>query len=589
MKRITSLTIIILFVFFCTGMMYAQQNKEDKKFQKTLEKYLDKLWEFYPTQATKEGYHEYDDELADLRERKIDSRYEEILEFSKKLIAEINSQKLSPEYKIDFEIVRSSLDLELLNHESLLPWNYNPLFYNEIILDSVKHLLSSDFAALEQRAENAKERLENLSDFIDQAKKNLETPPKLFTETAIQQFPGIIDFYKTDIHQLLENAPASIKADIQEELTDLIPVLIDYQSYLENELLPNSTGNFRLGEQAYLKLLRATLFNDIPLQQLLARADADYNNIRREMALVCLPFFKVMYPEINIEQLTAGRSNQANQNYIIKKVLEKIQSNHTSKEVYFSKVNSLVDEIKNFVSEKQLFVFPEVDLDIVPMPAENTSKTWINLISPGAYSSNGKYICQISPIPDDWTSEQENSFFEEYTDFLLYFWTVRNVYPGHCIPLYKSNQNATLLRKLYPSKPLIKGWPLMVEEMLVYSGLGNYDLRLRLNQLKMRLKAVIDFQLDINIHQGGMTKEKAIDYMTKGGLQSEVEAERKWKYIVLNPGEAVTTYVGLQEILDMEKIYKNSAGDSYSKKEFLNELLSYGAIPIRFLKKKFQN
>ncbi len=98
------------------------------------------------------------------------------------------------------------------------------------------------------------------------------------------------------------------------------------------------------------------------------------------------------------------------------------------------------------------------------------------------------------------------------------------------------------------------------------------------------LQIVIDFQLELNIHQGGMTKEQAVDLMTKGGFQSPVEAERKWNQIILNPGEAIYAYVGYQEILDMEKEYHKIKGDSFSQKEFLNELLKYGALPIRHLR-----
>jgi len=101
----------------------------------------------------------------------------------------------------------------------------------------------------------------------------------------------------------------------------------------------------------------------------------------------------------------------------------------------------------------------------------------------------------------------------------------------------------------------------------------DYDLRLRLNQLKYLLKAVINFQLDLNIHSGSMTKDDAILLMKIRGFQTQAEAERKWDSIILNPGEAVLAYVGHQEILDMEKAYKSLKGDSFSKKEFLEKQL----------------
>jgi len=83
-----------------------------------------------------------------------------------------------------------------------------------------------------------------------------------------------------------------------------------------------------------------------------------------------------------------------------------------------------------------------------------------------------------------------------------------------------------------------------------------------------------------------MTKEDAIAYMMKGGFQTEAEAERKWNRICLKPVDCAYTYIGFQEIFDMEKEYKKLKGDDFSQKEFLEKLLSYGALPIRHLKKK---
>lgn len=134
--------------------------------------------------------------------------------------------------------------------------------------------------------------------------------------------------------------------------------------------------------------------------------------------------------------------------------------------------------------------------------------------------------------------------------------------------------------------PLIKGWPVYAEEMLMKSGFGNYDLRLRLNQLKFYLRTVIDFLLEFNIHEGGMTKEQAIAYMIRGGFQTQAEAERKWDNICLKPVDIAFAYVGIQEILEMEKEYKKLKGENFSQTEFLKKLLSCSALPIRHLKNK---
>ena len=123
--------------------------------------------------------------------------------------------------------------------------------------------------------------------------------------------------------------------------------------------------------------------------------------------------------------------------------------------------------------------------------------------------------------------------------------------------------------------------------MFIYAGFNNFDLKQRLLELKIKLQAVIDFQVDVSFHEGNKTdKDRAIKLMTETGFQTQAEAERKWNLIVLHPGVASYAYIGYQEILDMEKNFKAAKGDQFNKKDFARKLLSYGALPFRFLKEK---
>jgi hypothetical protein len=586
MKRIIIPFVILLFVFLSTGLLLSEKNNDAEKFKKALDTYLDGRWKFYPTSATLAGYHKYDGQLENISRGSIEKRHEGLDEFNQEFVTKIDKFKLSPELQIDHEMVMDALDLELFKHENLVPWEYNPIFYNEIFANCVRSLLVKEFAPINTRAKNAADRLKGLPKLIKQAKENLKTPPQIFTETAIKQFPAIIDFYKIELPQLIEQAPEAHKSKLTANLAKVIPALTDYQNFLQNELLPKSTGNFRLGEQAHLRLARLTLQNDIPLQELNARADADYKNIRREMFIVCIPLYKIMDPKINLENPPPNLSDDQLWNTAITHVFEKIKANQITKEDYINKIKTSAEEIKEFIIQNELLELPEENLDIVPMPREFQGLTWTCLVSPGVYENSGDYSLQVTPIPEDWGEDQTESFFEENNNFLLYLWTVRKAYPGMFVPLLYTRKNPSLIRNLYPNMGLIKGWPVSLEEELIVKGFGNYDLRLRLNQLKFLLKAVMDFKLELNIHQGGMTKETAIAYMTRGGFQTEAEAERKWNSILLKPVESAYAYVGFQEILDMEKEYKNLKGDAFSRKEFRKKLLSYGALPLRHLKKK---
>jgi len=585
-KCVPIVLFVFVFVFLGLGFLLSQQGQEEAKFQKVMDAYLDAYWKFYPTAATMAGYHKYDDKLEDLGEKNIEKHHEELDVFSQDMVTKADKTRLGAEAQIDYDILRNALDLELMRHENLLPWQYNPIFYNEIFLNSLKGLLTKEFAPLDARMKAATERAKAIPGLVKQAKENLQTPPQVYTETAITQIPGILEFYKVDLPKLIEAAPAEMKSRFQAEWSKAVAALEDYQAFLQTQLLPKSTGNFRLGEQAHSRLMTLTSEFSIPAQELVARTNADYKNLRREMFLVCIPFYRVMYPEINLEQLTTQRGEEEVRDIVIQGVFDKIKVEHPTRENFLDQEKATVEALKSFFEQTKLIDLPDSALMIETMPLASRGLMQARLLGPGAYETGGTYTIELSPIPAGLTDDQAKGLLEEYNDFFMPFYTARQIYPGSFVPAFFTNKSGTLMRKLYPSGPLLRGWPAYVEQMLIYGGFGNYDLRQRLNQIKSQLKIVIDFQLELNIHQAGMTKEQAISYMTKRGFQTPAEAESKWNRILLNPCEAAYAYIGIQEIWDMEKDYKKAKGAAFSQKEFLQRLLGYGALPIRHLKTK---
>ena len=585
MKKVTFLLVACGFILFSTNALFTQQNGEDQKFQKVVDNFFDELWKFYPTKATLEGFHKYDNKLEDMGEGSIEKRHDILDDLNSELVTKINMDALSPEYQIDFMMMRDAIDRELIKHEMLLPWAYNPLFYNQIFSDSVRSLITEEFAPIAERAKNAEERLKNLPKLIKQAKENLQTPPQIYTETAIKQFPAILNFYKTELPALIQQTPADVKSKLESELAKTITALEDYYNYMQTQLLANSTGNDRLME-AHRRYARITFQNNIPLEELVARAKADVNNITREMALTSIPFFKVMYPEIDPDKIQ--RSEEEIRRLLIQGVFDKIKAEHVSKDEFFEAIQNAAATVKSFIQEKQLVDLPETDLSYAVMPQYEAGLCWTKLKTPGIYENNNDYVCQFSAFNSDLPEETITSMLEEYNNYYLPFYVTRKIYPGQFVPYFFTTQNSNLLRKYYYNQPLIKGWPVFLEEMLIFNAFGDYDLRLRFAQLKLRLKLAIDFILDFNIHETAMSKEDAINYMTRVGFQTRAEAERNFNRILLMPVDATYAYVGLQELTNMQTAYKQQKGDSYSQKEFLAAVLSYGPIPLRYLQDKIR-
>jgi hypothetical protein len=295
------------------------------------------------------------------------------------------------------------------------------------------------------------------------------------------------------------------------------------------------------------------------------------------MFLVCIPLHKMMYPEIDIEKLQGDQDTIWNG--VIKNVFNKINVFHPTKEELVDRIAASAQNLKKFGLETKLFPVPAENLTIRPMPAYFAGLAPFRLTGPGAYDSLGSYALEVALIPDDWSEEKVKNLLEEYNNFYVEVLTAQRVFPGNFVPLVFTRKDSGFLFKLFPNQALLLGWPAYLQENIIYAGYGDYDLRLRLNQLKLMLKTVMDFQMDLNIHQGGITKEQFIRYMTVTGFQTEAEAERKWDYLVLNPGMGALPYVGLQELLDLEKDVQRTKGGAFDRSEFLAKLISNGALP----------
>jgi hypothetical protein len=576
MKK-TAIVAAALIILACGAGALLAQSPEDAKFKKFQDTFWDTYFKFYPTAGTLQGYTKYNDKLEDPSEGSLDKFNETLAGFNQELVTKIDKTKLSPDNQLEHEMLFDFLDLEFLKLQNLLPWEYSPLLYNDLFVNSLRSLLLKNGGSVAAATSRAK----LIPGLVKRAKDNLKTPPQDYTQAAIDQMPAILDFYRTELPKLSGGAPA-----LQAEAIKAVAALEDYQRFLKGELLAKSTGNFRTGE-SHLRTLRMTTQGNLPIiEEIVQRSLADFNNIRRDMFLVCIPFYKIMYPNVDIEQLGRTKGDEQTKNIVIQGVLDKIKTDHVGRDEFIGRIDTAAASIKGFIQKQGLINLPEEPLAVEPMPAYFADGLWTRLVTPGAFETGGAYTLYVRPVPEGWSAEEAASFLEEHSNYYIDFMAVQKIFPGSFVPAYFARKDPSIIKRMAPNQGLLKGWPIFLEDMFMESGYGNYDLRMRLNQLKLMLKNVIDFQMDINIHEGTWTKEKVVEYMTVRGFMTKAEANRRWNQIVLNPGEGAQSYIGYQEILDLEKDYQKLKGDAFNAKEFLQKLLSYGAIPLRTLKVK---
>jgi len=581
-KTILTLTVLAFLVFTAGSLL--GQTPEDAKFKKFQETFWDAYFKVFPTQGSLQGYTKYNDKLEDLSQSVIEKFLDSIDAtngFNQELVSKMDKFKLSPDLQLEHEMMRDFLDLQVLRLEDSLFLIDNPLYYNDLLVNSIRSLITRNPSSPAAAA-----RAKLVPGLVKRAKENLKTPPQEYTQAAIKQLPGIIEFYKTDLPKLAGSANGLLA-----ESQKVLMALDEYQRFLQNELLPKSTGNFR-NPEAHRKAIRYLSQGNLSIEQdIVARSKADASNLRREMFMVALPFYKIMYPDVNIEQIGANIADKAAREEqvrrtVIQGVFDKIKGDHVGRDEFPARVSQAAASIKSFIQQKQLLDLPEENLAIEPMPPYMSGTLWYMLAGPGAFEAAGPYTLYVRPIPADWSADLATSFLEEHNNYFIDYLAIQRAYPGSFVPTYVTRKDPSVLKRMSVNRALISGWPLYLEDMLVLNGYNNFDLRCRLNELKVLLKTVIGFQMDMNVHEGTYNREQVVNYMMRGGFMTQAEAERHWDFIVLNPGESSLPYIGYQEILDIEQDYRKLKGNAFNQKEFLQKLLSYGAIPLRTLKTK---
>ena len=191
---------------------------QDDAFQKIAHDYIEQYLRANPEDATELGDHRFDGQLTDYSP---DARAKELAtqkEYREKLGA-IDGSQLTGANNVDFRILKENIDYQIFRAEELKEPEWNPLVYMQSLANSLYLLVARDFAPPEKRIPNLRQRLEAIPRVIAQAKANLQHPPRVYTETAIEQTQGAINLVQEGLAPLLDRAPQMKKelAPLQEK------------------------------------------------------------------------------------------------------------------------------------------------------------------------------------------------------------------------------------------------------------------------------------------------------------------------------------------------------------------------------------
>jgi len=567
--------IIAAGVLLSLSILNAPATSQDDAFQKIAHDYVEQYLRANPEQATDLGDHRFDGQLTDYSSEARAKDLATQKEFRDKLNA-IDGSQLTGANNIDFRILRENIDDQIFRAEELKEPDWNPLVYMQSLANSLYLLVARDFAPAEQRIPNLRQRMEGIPRVIAQAKANLQHPPRVNTETAIEQTQGAINLVREGLAPLLDAAPQLKKelAPLQEK-TDA--ALQDYKSWLQNDLLSRSDGNFRLGVEKYRKKLRFALASDLSMEEIMKRARADLQKTQAAIYETALPLYKKYFPN-------ADSGTLADKHKVTAAVLDKLAEQHPDDATVVGYATGVVTEATNFVRSHNLVTIPDTPLDVIAMPEFKRGVAIAYCDSPGPLDKTGKTFFAVAPTPKEWSKERKESFFREYNNYEIRDLTVHEVMPGHYLQLAHANEfrAPTLVRAIFRSGTFIEGWAVYGEQMMAEQGYGGPEVKMQ--QLKMRLRAIANAILDQSIHAGNMSEKEALDLMMRETFQQEGEAVAKWKRARLTSAQLSTYFVGATEHLDLRAGVQKRLGDQFNLKKYNDQVISYGSPPVKYVR-----
>jgi uncharacterized protein (DUF885 family) len=184
----------------------------------------------------------------------------------------------------------------------------------------------------------------------------------------------------------------------------------------------------------------------------------------------------------------------------------------------------------------------------------------------------------------DFPPERQQSFLREYNDWMLQILNIHEAVPGHYTQLLHSNRAPSLVKSLLGNGPMVEGWAVYGERMMLENGWGDHAPELWLMLDKFQLRATINTILDYSVHVLGMSEEDALKLLIEDGFQTETEARGKWRRVQLSSVQLTSYFAGFSEIYEFREQQKRALGASFKLKDFHNQFLSYGSVPVKTIK-----
>lgn len=533
-------------------------------FASLADRFYDHNFKRNPNWATNLGIHHYDHLSPDLSKEGIAREVIELKDFLQRFEA-LKPETLSEQDRLDRRQLISYIKARLLDLESVCFWQRNPDFYSSESNAMIFSLLTRDFTAPADLLERVISREKHIPYILHCGKNNLINPPRIYTEVALEQIPGMISFFESSVPEKFKTVDDKLLlTEFQTTNAAVVKSLKDYQKYLKETLLPKSNGEFALGTELYRKKLDYEEMVDMPLDQLLAMGEAELKRLQKDF-------------ETTARQIDSKKTSR--------EVFVIVSSEHPAPDKLIASTAAVLEELKEFCRTKNIVTFPSpTDLRVDETPPFMRALSFASMDAAGPFEEKATQAYYYVTVPEtNWKPERIEEHMRAFCKYDILNISVHEAYPGHYVQGLWRRRAPSKTSKIMGCGSNAEGWAHYSEQMMVDQGLMNGDKKLKLIMLHDALLRCCRYIVAIKLHTQGMSMPQAIDFFMQEGYQEKANAERETKRGTMDPTYLVYT-LGKLQILALREEYKKQRGKAYSLEEFHDRFLATGCPPIKMVR-----
>ncbi|MDC1081621.1 DUF885 domain-containing protein [Gammaproteobacteria bacterium] len=546
---------------------------ENRKF----ELFLSDDWEKYlsnnPLFATYTGDKRQNNKI---NPNTVDHFFQE-LESDKTSLAglyEIDFNKLNDENKLNYKLKEFSLN-ESINSKKF------PTYYLRLNQrGGIQSFYETGNRLVYSSSQDYFDWLERLEEFTNHINISLKinkeglskgiTQPKMITKGVIEQIDAIIDsnidtnpYMKVFLEADESILTKSEKKDLIDNAKNLIenkinPAYVELNKFLKNDYIVNSRNSIGIkdvpgGSEYYEDLAKHFTTTNLTPDEIHEIGLTEIKRIRSEMEAI-------------IDQVNWDGDFNSFLNYL-----------RTSPRFYYDNGEDLLDaylimsKTIDPLLPKLFTVFPRAPYGVIPIPAESapfTTTAYYNSPSPGrpGYFYANLYKPESRP---------------KYEIPVL---TVHEAVPGHHfqISIAQELENVPMFRKYQGITAFVEGWGLYSEELGEFIGLYDdpYD---KFGQLTYDMWRAIRLVVDTGMHYKDWSRDDAVNLFIENSAKSILDINNEVDRYIAWPGQALAYKIGQLKILELRNKAEKILGDKYDIKEFHDEVLKRGSLPLDLL------